>query len=159
MVILDVNMFGENGLSLARWLRDTHPRVGLVMLTTAELQTGPGPETEGDMEERAIVVSTVEVAGSAFDELDSYDDEGDDGDDESADAASGEGGASRGALKELRSAIYNLPGRVGGEPLWLQSEEDGGSFLFQFDEALVPMNLGDCGIMYVFDDTAYWQCH
>ena len=35
LAILDVNMPGENGLSLARWLRESHPRVGLVMLTTA----------------------------------------------------------------------------------------------------------------------------
>ncbi|MBI5254984.1 MAG: response regulator [Burkholderiales bacterium] len=35
LAILDVNMPGENGLSLARWMRDTHPRIGLVMLTTA----------------------------------------------------------------------------------------------------------------------------
>jgi DNA-binding response OmpR family regulator len=35
LAILDVNMPGENGLSLARWLRDAHPQVGLVMLTTA----------------------------------------------------------------------------------------------------------------------------
>ncbi len=35
LAILDVNMPGENGLSLARWLREAHPRVGLVMLTTA----------------------------------------------------------------------------------------------------------------------------
>ena len=35
LAILDINMPGENGLSLARWLRETHPRVGLVMLTTA----------------------------------------------------------------------------------------------------------------------------
>jgi len=35
LAILDVNMPGENGLSLARWMRDAHPRVGLVMLTTA----------------------------------------------------------------------------------------------------------------------------
>ncbi|ARN19417.1 response regulator [Piscinibacter gummiphilus] len=34
-VLLDINMPGENGLSLARWLRDAHPRVGLLMLTTA----------------------------------------------------------------------------------------------------------------------------
>ena len=26
-VLLDINMPGENGLSLARWLRDAHPRV------------------------------------------------------------------------------------------------------------------------------------
>ncbi len=32
--ILDVNMPGENGLSLARWLRDAHPGLGIVMLTT-----------------------------------------------------------------------------------------------------------------------------
>ena len=35
LALLDVNMPGENGLSLARWLRETHPRVGIVMLTTA----------------------------------------------------------------------------------------------------------------------------
>jgi DNA-binding response OmpR family regulator len=35
LAILDINMPGENGLSLARWLRDAHPTVGLVMLTTA----------------------------------------------------------------------------------------------------------------------------
>jgi len=35
LAILDINMPGENGLSLARWLRDAHPGVGLVMLTTA----------------------------------------------------------------------------------------------------------------------------
>ena len=34
LVVLDVNMPGETGLSLARWLRETHPRVGIVMLTT-----------------------------------------------------------------------------------------------------------------------------
>ena len=35
LAILDINMPGENGLSLARWMREAHPRVGLVMLTTA----------------------------------------------------------------------------------------------------------------------------
>jgi len=35
LAILDINMPGENGLSLARWLREAHPRTGLVMLTTA----------------------------------------------------------------------------------------------------------------------------
>jgi len=35
LAILDINMPGENGLSLARWLREAHPRVGMVMLTTA----------------------------------------------------------------------------------------------------------------------------
>ena len=35
LAILDINMPGEKGLSLARWMREAHPRVGLVMLTTA----------------------------------------------------------------------------------------------------------------------------
>ena len=34
LVVLDVNMPGENGLSLARWLRENQPRLGIVMLTT-----------------------------------------------------------------------------------------------------------------------------
>jgi two-component system phosphate regulon response regulator OmpR len=35
LAVLDVNMPGENGLSLARWLREAHPQVAIVMLTTA----------------------------------------------------------------------------------------------------------------------------
>jgi DNA-binding response OmpR family regulator len=35
VAVLDINMPGENGLSLARALRETHPRLGLLMLTTA----------------------------------------------------------------------------------------------------------------------------
>jgi two-component system phosphate regulon response regulator OmpR len=35
LTLLDVNMPGENGFSLARWLRERHPRMGVVMLTTA----------------------------------------------------------------------------------------------------------------------------
>jgi two-component system phosphate regulon response regulator OmpR len=35
LALLDVNMPGENGLSLARWLREAHPEVAIVVLTTA----------------------------------------------------------------------------------------------------------------------------
>jgi DNA-binding response OmpR family regulator len=35
LAILDVNMPGEDGLSLARWLRGQHARTGIIMLTTA----------------------------------------------------------------------------------------------------------------------------
>jgi two-component system phosphate regulon response regulator OmpR len=35
IAILDVNMPGESGLSLARWLREAHPAMRLLMLTTA----------------------------------------------------------------------------------------------------------------------------
>jgi len=35
LAILDIRMPGEDGLSLARWIRDQHERVGIIMLTTA----------------------------------------------------------------------------------------------------------------------------
>ena len=35
LAVLDVNMPGENGLALARWLREAHPSMAIVMLTTA----------------------------------------------------------------------------------------------------------------------------
>jgi two-component system phosphate regulon response regulator OmpR len=35
LALLDINMPGENGLSLARWMREAHPGVAIVMLTTA----------------------------------------------------------------------------------------------------------------------------
>ncbi|MFN3302902.1 MAG: response regulator [Roseateles sp.] len=35
VAVLDINMPGENGLSLARGLREAHPRLGVLMLTTA----------------------------------------------------------------------------------------------------------------------------
>ena len=34
LAVLDINMPGENGLSLTRWLREAHPGVAIVMLTT-----------------------------------------------------------------------------------------------------------------------------
>jgi DNA-binding response OmpR family regulator len=35
LCVLDVNLPGEDGLSLARWLRAAHPGIGIVMLTAA----------------------------------------------------------------------------------------------------------------------------
>ena len=61
---------------------------------------------------------------------------------------------------DLRNAVYNLGARVGGEPIWLQADESPGSrFVMQFDESFVGINLGDMGVMYVYEDTAFWQCH
>jgi hypothetical protein len=66
----------------------------------------------------------------------------------------------KGPLGELRDAIYRLGARALGEPLWLQGDEGGGGrFVMQFDESFVDVNLGDSGIMYVWDDGGFWQCH
>lgn len=35
LAILDIRMPGEDGLSLAKWLRVQHPEIGIIMLTTA----------------------------------------------------------------------------------------------------------------------------
>ena len=35
LVVLDIHMPGEDGLSFARWSREHHPQVGIIMLTTA----------------------------------------------------------------------------------------------------------------------------
>ncbi len=61
--------------------------------------------------------------------------------------------------KNIRAQVYGLGARVGGEPIWLQAEEHFGNFLLQFDSTFVGINLGDMGLMYVFEDTAFWQCH
>jgi len=61
---------------------------------------------------------------------------------------------------ELKKQIYRMGARVLGPPQWLQGEEGGGgAFVMQFDESFVSINLGDMGLMYVFDDAAWWQCH
>ena len=64
-------------------------------------------------------------------------------------------------LEEIRKTIYSLHAWGGGDggPFWLQQEEHQGDFLLQFDEAFAHMNLGDAGLMFLFADTAFFQCH
>jgi hypothetical protein len=61
----------------------------------------------------------------------------------------------------VRRIVYGSAGFVGGGPLWLQDGDPGvdPSFLFQFDESLASINLGDSGVMYVFEGGIDWQCH
>lgn len=105
----------------------------VVALRKEDLGRGLAQPTSKDLGLAEVRATTLDVPAAAFD---------------------GEGEA-----KELRGAIYQLHARAGGEPIWLQDEEGGGRFLLQVDEGFASMNLGDCGVMYVFDDTAYWQCH
>ncbi len=115
----------------------------VMMLTEDDLSDGPfdGELPTGDDSPRAFSVQAVEVPVEAFVEM---------GWDEERDAD----------LEAIRNAVYRCRAYVGGEAIWLQSDESAGfNFLMQFDEGFVHMNLGDCGVMYVYPDTAFWQCY
>ena len=60
----------------------------------------------------------------------------------------------------LYDYIYNS-NYVCGYPVWIQNEGRDDGFIAQFDASLLDINLGgglfSSGIMYVFDDDAYWQ--
>jgi hypothetical protein len=72
-----------------------------------------------------------------------------------------EGRDLEGAAKRVRGIVYTSHGYVGGGPLWLQEGTLGvdPSFVFQFDEGLCSINLGDMGVMYVYEGDVTWQCH
>ncbi len=88
--------------------------------------------------------------------------------------------------QNTRDAIHKLagglPGDIGDYPNYIQDDpwmdmgyddedfeddednesgalDEPGEYVFQFDERLVYMNLGDMGMMYVFTNTAFWQCY
>lgn len=61
--------------------------------------------------------------------------------------------------KKVSELLRKVPCRANGEPSWVQNDEGFSDFILQFDEDFAPVNLGDRGIMYVFPDLAFWQCH
>jgi len=122
--------------------------VVLRFLDEAALATEAGPLPEGAklLEERGFSWRKVLVPKAVFD----LEPEDDDGADESERTAQ---------LRRIRTRSTSSAARALGHPIWLQEGQWGGDFILQFDETFVPMNLGDCGVMYVFGDTAFWQCH
>ena len=111
----------------------------LVPLSADNLGRGEAEPTDQDLSPRHVSVEHIEVASSAF----VYDPEDQE----------------KSPRRVLRSAIYGASARAGGAPIWLQGDEHEGDFLLQFDESFANLNLGDCGIMFVFTDTQFWQCH
>lgn len=111
----------------------------LVPLSREDLERPEAEPTEQDIAARDVTALHLEVSSEAF----TY--HSDDPED-----------APR---RVLRGEIYGASARAGGAPIWLQGDEHDGEFLLQFDESFVDVNLGDCGIMYVFKDTQFWQCH
>ena len=80
LAILDINMPGETGLSLARWLREAHPGVAIVMLTTAGeaidrivgLELGADDYVGKPFELRELLAadgSEIEITAAEFDLL------------------------------------------------------------------------------------------
>ncbi len=102
------------------------------------MRRGEAEPTEQDLRARHVSAEHLEVASAAFAELDDEQES---------------------PRRRLRGAIYGASARAGGSPLWLQGDEHDGDFLLQFDESFADVNLGDCGIMFVFTDTQFWQCH
>lgn len=128
---------GVRGLSLYLPDPDTgdrHRHGALVWTREDELAGAPG-STAGA---RSVVVEAFDVPAAIF-----------------------EGGELEGAAKRVRAIVYSSHGYAGGGPLWLQDGPAGEdpSFLFQFDEGLCHINLGDMGVMYVFEHEIDWQCH
>lgn len=113
----------------------------LLPLTADDLARAEAEPTEQDLSPADVTAEQIAVASAAFDDG-YYDDESDDA-----------------PRRQLRGAIYNANARAGGAPIWLQSDEHDGHFLLQFDEGFASVNLGDCGVMYVFTDQQFWQCH
>jgi hypothetical protein len=65
-------------------------------------------------------------------------------------------------LQEVASAVGSrLPGFAGGRPTSDDATHmhPNGKFVMQFNESLVPINLGDAGTMFVFDDVAFFTSH
>jgi len=62
-------------------------------------------------------------------------------------------------LLEIKNKLWQSPAYVLGNPIWLQEEAYTGEFIMQFNEFFTDINLGDSGEMYVFKETAFWQCY
>lgn len=64
------------------------------------------------------------------------------------------------ALKELRGLVFNRPGYVLGEPMFIQDDEGpGASFVMQLSERIGGLNLGDSGSLYIFEGSTFMQCY
>ncbi len=62
-------------------------------------------------------------------------------------------------LGELRRLVFNRPGYVLGEPMFIQEDYGGEGFVMQLSEDIGDINLGDSGSLYVFEHSVYMQCY
>ena len=100
--------------------------------------TGPAV---GDPKPTALAAWPVDVPARVF-TFDRYADGVDDGD----------------PLAELHDKLMSAC-RAGGGVIHWSGDDPDASWVLQFNEDLVEVNLGDAGTMYVFTDRAYWTGH
>jgi predicted DNA-binding WGR domain protein len=114
----------------------------VVVLTAKDLERGAwsGPPL-GDPEPNALTAWPVDVPAQVF-TFDRYADGVEDDD----------------PMAELHDALMSAC-RAGGKVIHWSGDEADDRWLFQFNEDLVQINLGDAGTMYVFTDHAYWSGH
>ncbi len=64
-------------------------------------------------------------------------------------------------IEDLRRQLWNRGGHVFGGPFWIQEAEGGEpGFLFQLNDGLCDLNLGDVGSLYAYEgDQFSFQCH
>lgn len=62
-------------------------------------------------------------------------------------------------LKEIRGLVFNQPGYVLGEPMYIQEDEGDFDFVMQLAEQIGGLNLGDSGSLYVFEHGSFMQCY
>lgn len=110
----------------------------VVLLSEQDLTLGlyQAPDYQPYTSAFAILVAAIEIPTEAFDANANHD-----------------------LLKGIKDAIFNAPAYVLGSPIWLQDPEHTGTFIAQFDKKFANINLGDMGVMYLFADTAFWQCY
>ena len=62
--------------------------------------------------------------------------------------------------KEIKQAWDHIwSAYIGGQATWIQNEEYEGQFIGQLSDLTDELNLGDNGVLYIFANTAFWQCH
>ena len=130
-------------------LQKRHPSARALSLFAKSPQLGDGwkgarllsvprdaaPPTGGN----PITVMPIDVPSSLFDSVASRDDA---------------------ALKEIRQLVFNRPGYVLGEPMYIQQDDEGSvGFVMQLAESIGDLNLGDSGSLYVFEGASFMQCY
>ncbi len=106
-----------------------------------------------------MAVTPLDLPAAVFRNEDGSDGDGDE-EDEHEDGSDG-GSAGGPDVQDLRRMLWQRGGHVFGGPFWIQEAEGGeDGFLFQLNDGLCDMNLGDVGSLYAYENDQFcFQCH